>query len=143
MQFGKLALSIDARKVSTVETRVPGFSSTIANLRVFPGGGWSLNGKGPGPALLRGGSLYLSSRTAHRVTLRMVVPPGVVPPHLVVDAPGVAQGPVGETAGLITVDLQVPSGTTRLRFDTTPAAGSFYGVLPLVAVQVQASAAPR
>jgi hypothetical protein len=143
MQFGKLALSIDPRRVGTVETRVPGFSSTIANLRVFPGGGWSLNGKGPGPTLLRGGSLYLSSRTAHRVTLRMVVPPGVVPPHLVVDAPGVAQGPVGETAGLITVDLQVPSGTTRLQLDTTPAAGSFYGVLPLVAVQVQASAAPR
>jgi len=59
--FGNLALSVKASQAATITTPIRGFASDVPDVRVLPGGGWSLGGdRGLGVMLmLRGPSALI------------------------------------------------------------------------------------
>jgi hypothetical protein len=131
LQFGQLALAIDPAYAGKLPTRVPYFSSSLAGVRVLPGGGWTLgNGR---PVLGHTASLFVTATATQSVQLRLQARPGV--PHLAIaiDAVGVHRT-VELMNGEMVANLAVPEGTTRVQLTTM--GGFDGGVVPLSTVQL-------
>jgi len=119
LQYGQLALAVDARKAATIRTRVPGFASDVPGVVVLPGGGWALTG-GQASKLPGDGSLYLYSNTDDQVELRLHEARGTTHGSLIVESPGSSRSVAPDRSGTITVDLGLPAGMTRLRVSGGP-----------------------
>ena len=113
LQYGQLALAVDARQAATIRTRVPGFASHVPGVVILPGGGWALTG-GEASKLTGDGSLYLYSTADHQVELRLHEA-GTTHGLLIVQSPSSSRSVAPDSSGTITVDLGLPAGMTRLR----------------------------
>jgi len=119
LQYGQLALAVDAREAGTIRTRVPGFASHVPGLVILPGGGWALTG-GKVSKLTGDGSLYLYSNTDHQVELRLHEAGGTTRGPLIVQSPSSSRSFAPDSSGTITIDLGLPAGMTRLRVSGGP-----------------------
>ncbi len=121
LQFGSLALSIDPHMAQSLRLPARGFASRVADVRVLPGGGWSLAGDSGRPHLERPGSIFLFSSVRRTVQLRLKSGPKGIPVPIVVSAPRSGLPP---TALLPSTDISlvVSPGITEVQLD--PAVGS-------------------
>ncbi len=121
LQFGSLALSIDPADARSLRFPVAGFHSSVAGVRVLPGGGWSLAGASGGPRLAQSGSVFLFSSVRRTVRLQLRSAAQAAPVPVVVSAPGSGLPPTTlvPNAG---VSLVVSPGVTEVQL--SPPAGS-------------------
>ncbi|HEY6471812.1 MAG TPA: Ig-like domain-containing protein [Acidimicrobiales bacterium] len=121
LSFGpQLDLSVSPDAMRTVHTEVPGFSSIVPGVHVFPGRGW-IYGVGASPdAVLKDGSIYLDASHATTVTVKFADGSGHPVPSVTV-SPGAGSSPatVSDAAGEAVVPLS--AGMTEVKL---AAAGS-------------------
>jgi hypothetical protein len=123
LQFGPFALSVDPDAVGSLRSHSVHFSSSVAGLRVLPGGGWSLAPQSGEPTLVRPGSVFLFNRVRQAVSLQIQSSSTTETAHAVVEATAAGLGPtmVSSAAGLTVV---VPAGITEVRVDPTDTTGA-------------------
>jgi hypothetical protein len=141
LQFGSLALSVEAPQAGSITTRIPGFASEVPGVRVLPGGGWSLEGSG-GLSVMQTGSLYLYAGSSQRVDLVMRLATATAQPTVSVQDAAGAQIPVTPAAGLIEVTVQLRAGVTALRVSNAAGSGAINAGLEISSVTAVASAGP-
>jgi hypothetical protein len=135
LQYGQLALAVDARDAATIRTRVPGFASDVRGVVILPGGGWAL-ADGHAPKLAGESSVYLYSDKKRQVQLRLQETKSSGDPTLRVQLPGRSTSVAPDSTGTLTVELGLAAGVNRLRL-TAGGPGSARGggaAIPLTAV---------
>ncbi len=90
LQFGPLAIAMAPRVAGSVHLPIAGFHSSLTDVRVLPGGGWSING---GPTLKRPGSIFLFSPERRTVALQLRSDSATAPAWAVISQPGIGAGP--------------------------------------------------
>ena len=115
LQFGSLALAVDPRFAGSLDSQIDGFHSSVPNVRIQPGGGWSLGGSGQ-PTLVNSGSIFLSSPVRQTVTLQLRSSSSTNPAHLVASATSAALRPT-LLSSAAAVSLDIPPGITEVRVD--------------------------
>ena len=123
LRFGPFALSVDPDAVGSLRSRSVHFSSSVAGLRVLPGGGWSQAPPSGEPTLARPGSFFLFNRARQAVSLHVQSSSATEAVQAVVEATTAGLGPtvVSSAAGLAVV---VPAGITEFRVDPSQTAGA-------------------
>jgi hypothetical protein len=71
LQSGQFALALDPLDAALTAIETPGFSSSSAGTRIFPGAGWALQQKSH--ALMSAGSLLLVNTTGHSTSVDLLV----------------------------------------------------------------------
>jgi hypothetical protein len=112
--LGQLAISLNADDAATVTTPVPGFSSGVTGARVLPGGGWSMGRIGGFPLLGPRGSLYVFSRSAQTVELRLNYVPQAPQLPIGVTDPDGSGVPTVHTSASYRAQISVHAGTNRI-----------------------------
>ena len=139
LQYGQLALQVDARRAATIRTRVPGFVSHESGVVILPGGGWALAG-GQASKLAGEGSVYLYSATNRQVELQLHEATSASNGSLTVRSPNSSMAAAADHSRTITVDLGIPAGMTRLRLSPQGPVGN--GGAPLSISEVSVARVP-
>jgi hypothetical protein len=139
LQFGGLALSVEAPQAGSISTRILGFASAVRGVRVLPGGGWSLEAAG-GLGVMQTASLYLYADSPQRVGLVMRLVTATARPTVSVQDAAGDQIPVTSAAGLIELSVQLGPGVTPLRISSGAGSGATNAGLEISSVTVVTSA---
>jgi hypothetical protein len=136
LQFNDLALSIDPSRAQSIHMPIPGFTSAVPGVRVFPGGGWSLVALGHDPLLGGHGSIYLFSPTAQRVQLQLHLVPNAPQPSLTLSEPDLQS--ISSVVGpdVITAELTLHHGINQIDLVAGPSAATSKLVLVLSGVSI-------
>ena len=137
LQFGQLAVEMDAGRASSVRVRVPGFTSQESGVTILPGGGWALADR-HAPRLAGSGSLYLNARTGQQVQLRLPEAHAAHTP-VVVRWGGTTTTVSPDRSGTVVITADLTPGPNRFHLSTPGPAG---GPLAFTAVRVVAAGNP-
>ncbi len=133
--FGNLALSVKASQAATITTPIRGFASDVPDVRVLPGGGWSLGGD-RGLGVMQTGSLYVYSGSPQRVRIVMRVAAGTAQPSVSVQDATAAPIALTSSPGIVEFNVALQTGLTSLRISSGSSSASPNGGLELTGVTV-------
>jgi hypothetical protein len=119
VQQGQVAISLNADDAATVTTPVSSFTSGVTGARVLPGGDWSMGRIGGFPLLGARGSLYVFSRSAQSVELRLNYGPQAPQLPISVTGPDGAAVPTVHTSASYRAEIRLRAGTNRIDLAVT------------------------
>jgi len=123
LQFGPLALSVDPDVAGSLRSNSANFRSSVAGIRVLPGGGWSLAPQSGEPTLVRSGSIFLFNPVRQVISLHVQSNSTTEAAHLVVEATTAGLGPTAVSSAA-SITMVLPPGITEVRVDPTQTAGA-------------------
>lgn len=116
LRFGPLAIAVAPQVARSLRLPVAGFHSTVTDVRVLPGGGWSINGEQGEPTLKRPGSIFLFSPDRRTVELQIRGDTATAPARAVISQTGIGAGPTTLSSGN-DIPIVVSPGITEVQVD--------------------------
>ena len=136
LRFGPLAIAVAPQVARSLRLPIAGFHSAVADVRVFPGGGWSINGEKGEPILRRSGSIFLFSSDRRTVELQLRGGTASAPARAVISQAGTGAGPTTLSSGS-DIPVELAPGITEVRMD--PIQGGTASAPKVVGVEISSA----